>query len=973
VPLTLLVGPANAGKVAGLLDRYVAALDRDPFLVVPNRGEVERVERDLLERMPGLLGGSIGTFDDLFRRVATGTSPVPPLLSPAQRRLLLTRVIERAQLGRMALSARFGGFAEGLADALAELGAGLVEPDEVEGDLGALYAAYRTECERLGATDPAGLRRRAAELVASNLGAWQGAPVLVYGFEDLSTVQWRLLEALAARVDVTVSLPYEPGRAAFAALEATANDLAALADPRIEELPARGWYDAPSLAYLERTLFTDAEGPSEPLDGAVRFLEAAGTRAALELVGAEILDLLRGGIPGEEIGVVCPSVEQRLTAIETAFEALGVPYAVDAPLRLGRTSFGRALLGLCRFAWLGGERADLYRFLRSPYSGLARQRVDMAEGRLRGRAVRDPTRVEEETLGLLGHRIPALDRLREEGDLLDAIRAVTAGMLAAAWGTERPPLGAPADVDLRAEECVRRLLGELDDWPGTGGTLAAEELIRTLEQAAVTPPGARAGRVLVLDLLRVRTRRFRVVFVLGLEEGVLPRRPADSPFLTEELRRGLAGRPPGRRLLRADALSRDRYLFYTACTRPWSRLYLVREAATDDGRPLEPSSFWEEVRGRFASSDVERFTTRRPLSALSFELHLAPNERERLRAVAVLASQSESQARALAAAGGWERRIERALSAFQRPTRLANPAVLRGLGEQTRFSATELEKFVDCSSMWLVERVLDPKTIDPEIDARVRGIVAHQALRSFYAGLPRRFGVEIVGRDRFDEAVEYLRECLREAIEGQVRLEVADVDLLELEAQLGRDLELFLRSEIELGLPLVPRRFEVSFGTSRSAPELQSGLDFGSFTVSGKIDRIDLDPYSASGLVQDYKSGEAFSASRIESERRLQMPLYILALRDLVGLEPLGGIYRSLTGEREARGMARLDVRESVPGLKPADYLDEEAFWDKAGKAVALARSAVEQIRHGDVGHNPRFGDCPTWCEAWPICRVRRP
>jgi RecB family exonuclease len=202
---------------------------------------------------------------------------------------------------------------------------------------------------------------------------------------------------------------------------------------------------------------------------------------------------------------------------------------------------------------------------------------------------------------------------------------------------------------------------------------------------------------------------------------------------------------------------------------------------------------------------------------------------------------------------------------------------------------------------------------------------------------------------------------------------VADVELLELEARLGHDLELFLRSEIELGLPLVPRRFEVSFGTSRSAPELQSGLDFGSFTVSGKIDRIDLDPYSASGLVQDYKSGEAFSARRIESERRLQMPLYILALRDLVGLEPLGGIYRSLTGEREARGMARLDVRESVPGLKTADYLDEEAFWDQAGKAVALARSAVEQIHHGDVGHNPRFGDCPTWCEAWPICRVRRP
>jgi ATP-dependent helicase/nuclease subunit B len=480
------------------------------------------------------------------------------------------------------------------------------------------------------------------------------------------------------------------------------------------------------------------------------------------------------------------------------------------------------------------------------------------------------------------------------------------------------------------------------------------------------------GRVPVLDLLRARTRRFRFVFLLGLEEGVLPRRASGSPFLTDEQRRRLEDQAPGRRLIRADALSRDRYLFYTACTRALSRLYLVREAATDDGRPLEPSSFWEEVRSRFAPSDIERFTTRRPLSALSWQLHLAPTERERLRAVAALASGSEAQARALAASGGWERQIERALGAFQRPTRLANPAVLRVLREQLRFSATELEKFVDCSSMWLVERVLDPKTIDPEIDARLRGIVAHQTLRAFYAGLPKRFGVDTVDAERLDEAIAYLRECLREAIASQVRLDLAEVELLELESQLARDLELFLRSELELGLGLVPRRFEVSFGTTRSAPELQAGLDLGGLVVSGKIDRIDLDPFSASGIVQDYKSGEAFSARRIESERRLQMPLYILALRDLVGLEPLGGLYRSLSGEREARGMARVGAKQSMPGLKSADYLDEPDFWGHVDAAVALARSAAEDIRSGDVRHNPRFGECPSWCDAWTICRVKR-
>jgi len=66
VPLTLLAGPANSGKVATLLDRYLASIDKDPMLIVPNRPDVDRIERDLLERSPALLGGSIGTSGDLF-------------------------------------------------------------------------------------------------------------------------------------------------------------------------------------------------------------------------------------------------------------------------------------------------------------------------------------------------------------------------------------------------------------------------------------------------------------------------------------------------------------------------------------------------------------------------------------------------------------------------------------------------------------------------------------------------------------------------------------------------------------------------------------------------------------------------------------------------------------------------------------------------------------------------------------------
>src|SRR5947208_1920485 len=335
-------------------------------------------------------------------------------------------------------------------------------------------------------------------------------------------------------------MPYEPGRPAFASFGRTMDALASLADGRIEELPPR--FDeiaAPALAYLERTLFSEQSPASAPpIDGALRFFEAAGTRGVLELVGEELLALIRSGVAPEEIGLVCPTLDRLQAPLETALATLGVPYALESYVRLDKTAYGQVLLSLLRFAWLGGTRADLYAFLRSPYSALGRQNVDFLEGRLRGRAVDKPEQVEEETI-----------RLRD---------------------------GQP------------------------------------------------------LRMLEERSRA---------------------------------------RLIRPDQVARDRYLFYTACTRATQRVYLVREAAGDDGSPREPSPFWDEVRALFPRDDVGRWTRRRPLSQLTWPLESAPTERERLRAVALRAAEDRPVAEAIASANEWERRLARALHAFERPTR----------------------------------------------------------------------------------------------------------------------------------------------------------------------------------------------------------------------------------------------------------------------------------------------------------------
>jgi PD-(D/E)XK nuclease superfamily protein len=125
--------------------------------------------------------------------------------------------------------------------------------------------------------------------------------------------------------------------------------------------------------------------------------------------------------------------------------------------------------------------------------------------------------------------------------------------------------------------------------------------------------------------------------------------------------------------------------------------------------------------------------------------------------------------------------------------------------------------------------------------------------------------------------------------------------------------------------------------------------------------------------VQDYKSGKgSYSARQIDAEQRLQIPLYMLVLRDLVGIEPLGGVYRALSGSRGARGMLRAEAREELPGFAERDYLDETDFWEQVERARGRALTAAHRIRRGDIAHDPRGGECPSWCDLWTMCRVSR-
>ena len=165
-------------------------------------------------------------------------------------------------------------------------------------------------------------------------------------------------------------------------------------------------------------------------------------------------------LPSESRWCASPSIAGARRS-KARFAQLEIPLAVEHARRLGETPLGRALLAILRYEWLAGSRGDLFAFLRSPFSGLERRSVDFVEGRLRGRAVTDRARVDEESEKLRGAPVPALADLRANDDPLAATRSLIALMIRNGWGLESPPTTNDARIDARAYRAAERTLDEL--------------------------------------------------------------------------------------------------------------------------------------------------------------------------------------------------------------------------------------------------------------------------------------------------------------------------------------------------------------------------------------------------------------------------------------------------------------------------------------------------------------------------------
>lgn len=654
--ITLLIGPAAAGKTEAALRELAAPRQGRAILLLPS--DLHRQRLLPHGTQPGLVAG---TFAHVARVLARAGGARLRLASQAARATAL-RAALRAEVAAERLP-RFSGVAtkRGLVEEalrlIGELRAGAIDPERLAGagvtpydaELAAIYRAYLKALDRLGMTDEDGLIVRARDLVASNPRLTHHLDLLVVdGFDQMTPVQVSLAQALARRagralITLTGETSERPAHQRFArTLEALR---AALPEARVVHLPRRAAF-VPALEHIESHLFTLDPVPRADAGGAVMIIGAPDrereVRAALRRVRA----LLADGAAPEEVALLYRRGDHYPALVREVAREYGLPVAVyegrplsEAPpvaalralLELPLADYPRRTLVECWRAFDTLEPAELLGAGAPPIptfaaaaalleratraSGVARglQRLRGALSALAGAAPplpddeEQPPATPEEAAALLA--------------LLDAFAAWLAAPPVAApgtyvawvrqllgWQAPAPPASQRFPFTDAQVALLRRLLDErarvaaaLNEPPLT---LAAfvDEFGALLDGAREEGETPRAGKVAVLPMLAARGSAFAHVVVLGAAEGEIPAPAVEPPFYTRRERALLAARgaaPPP-----ADP-GDERSLFYEAVTRARAGLILTYTRLDERGNEIRPSPYLHALAGLFASG-IER-------------------------------------------------------------------------------------------------------------------------------------------------------------------------------------------------------------------------------------------------------------------------------------------------------------------------------------------------------------------------------
>lgn len=764
--------------------------------------------------------------------------------------------------------------------------------------------------------------------------------VTLDGYTGFTPVQYRLLELLmvhAKKVIVTVTVdpkenPYKEAKIQnlfhmskqmVCHLEKVCKSQKIARDNDISMQETRRFLGSPAISFIEKHLyrFTSAQYQNEPQE--IEIFEAGTPAQEIDAVAARIHSLVQNeNIRYREIAVITGDLAGYGYEIVNRFRTENIPYFMDDKKSILQNVMVEFIRGALEIMQRDFDYESMFRFLKTGLVSSEKEKIDRLENYVIAMGIRGYKRWnqtwEHSYRGGKDINLQELNEFRQE------ILSKLEGLKTVMSQKEKTVKSMTAAVVACLEECqVQQQLEAYQEYFEQVGEyslakeyeqvyelviqmfdrlvhLLGKEHISHKEYSQILDAGfgeitvgvipATVDRLVVGDITRTRLDQVKVLFFIGVNEGIVPSRKDSGGILTDTDREFLKEMSLELAPTSREDSFRQRFYLYLMMTKPSKRLIVSYASFSQAGKAQRPSSLIGELKKMFPNLNVKE------LKEQDKTIHSATEGQERL--IEGLRNYEEERNnsrflelyRYFARHPDYKEQVERLTKAafYSYEERGISRAAARALyGTILEGSVTRLEQFASCAyahflsyGMELMERQ------EYQIGAVDMGNLFHSSIDMCFRELREK-----------NQSAAHLTEGERKALVKSCVAKVTEEygnTILKSSARnqylAGRIERMTERTMWALGEQLkkgdfVPVGFEVSFSAIDNLKAMKIRLsEEEELHLRGRIDRLDLceDEEHVYVKIIDYKSGSTtFDLAAIYYGLQLQLVVYMDAVTEL--------------------------------------------------------------------------------------------
>ena len=432
-------------------------------------------------------------------------------------------------------------------------------------------------------------------------------------------------------------------------------------------------------------------------------------------------------------------------------------------------------------------------------------------------------------------------------------------------------------------------------------------------------------------------------------------------------------------------MDEERYLFYIAVTRAKERLYLSYPSANSNGNPTLQSFFLSDTQKLFPKETVQEITVRRNLSKIIPEpediitstdsknfvyYHLNTpyvSGKEQYKKDIALWLYNNNAENNKASLREELCTLTTLIESYNNlKLKFSDKTIVKKISEtSTRFSPTKLKDYAQCPYKYFGRSTLKLRQAIPKsMDHLMQGTIIHKVLEVYF---------------RDTGGTKNIAEIFDDIFNRETRGMVTGFDELKARNEMLNTLLAFESMEKESNLPTFkPSMFEAKFGDEEVETLKIGNVVKDCIEISGKIDRVDVSEVDGEkvGIIIDYKYGQTeFSLTELEEGLDLQLPIYILALRNLFGVVPIAAEFYALKTSRKT-GIYNEELIDKLKlNIKPTRKslsVDNKEFNKLLKDAESHILKFSKEIRKGKIELAPTNIDfCGEGnCDFANVCRI---